>query len=528
MWQKILKILRHSSSKRYFLVFILILLVTVFGKNMHTLTPEQQELNNQTYAQQKNATGIYDIPVDQTKYKTKNNLSIKKGQCGRIFFDLKNIPFEDDSTELIYKNIKIKISLSNDFGEEQALGSKELKNNGFSQSEEIDFCADADYQNLFLQSYENYRGSIFEISTLSFLPLSIKKTDLNNLATPIVGATDFSRIVYQSGVEAKNASKAVMFTRKNQEIGQVFVADSETISGVDLKLGFAGNGGMGNYILELKEAVEEKNKHVVISPDKIASYYFNQDSAEKSDISDHGSYHIPLAAHLEKGKSYFIGISNEEVEFNILNTLKIYGQGTKNEEKIVSVVGKNTSIDAGTFYLKVYGADFVKSNGEKILTGTMIIDNGDGLGSYTYEQKNNFSDYLDLDQLISPQNGNIYFDPLHQSLSAIAKGDNAFIYKINTVKPFVKLEIEARQPGVGFVNSVLSYSFDQNNWHEIKSDWSKSLRGDKDRFQELISGDGTMKIIYLKVTYDKNDTKRRTYNIFGLKNLTIHSELDFR
>ena len=528
MWQKILKNLHFSSSKRYILVFILISSVVFFGKDMHTLTPEQQELNNQAYAQQKNATGIYDISVDQSEHKTRGNLLIKKGQCGRIFFDLKNLPFEDDSDKLIYKNVKIKISLSNDFGEAQALGSKELKDDGFSQSEEIDFCANADYQNLVLQTLEYYQGGIFEISNLSFLPLSIKKTDLNNLVTPIIGTTDFSRVVYQSGVPVRSANKAVKFTRNNQEIGQIFVADSETVSGVDLKLKFIGNGGMGNYILELKEVVGEKNKHVAVSSDKIASYYFNQDSAEKSNISDYGSYHFPLAAHLEKGKSYFVGISNEEVEFNIINTLKVYAQDIKNEEKIVSMVSKKASIDTGALYLRVYGADFIKSNDEKILTGAQILDNGDGFGSYSYRQKNNFSDYLDLDQLISPQNGNIYFDPLHQSLSAIASGDNAFTYSINMVKPFLRLKIEAHQPGIGFVDSRIYYSFDQNNWHEIKSDRAKLSRGDENRFQELISGDGKMKTIFLKVTYDNDDIKRRMYNIFGLKNLTIHSELDFR
>jgi len=299
-----------------------------------------------------------------------------------------------------------------------------------------------------------------------------------------------------------------------------------------MKLEFTGSGEIGNYYLELRE-VNNQNGKVILSPDRIAYFGFDKNSAERDLKIKEGIYHIPLAAYIEKGKTYFIGINNTEVRFNILNTLKIYGGNADSGEKIVSSVKGKTSEKSGSLYLKVYGVDYIKAGDEKVLTGAKILDNGDGTGSYSYGQGGSFSDYLDLEQVISKENSSIFYDNIQGGISGKDEDDNAFVYKINTTYPFAKLNIEAGQPGGEFTNSLVYYSFDNKNWQEIKNDYDKEdalFSADKNKFQKLLQGDGKTKTIYIKVTYDKEDAQEKNASavpvrLFGLKNLKVVAEI---
>lgn len=517
-----LKFIKKYSS--YSIILLIFVFAFFFGKNMNLTSPTEKILQDQLYAQQKVVSGIYDISAGQQEYELKNQFSIKKSQCGRLFFSLKNLSTADS----FLSNQKIKVFLTNNFDQNQELGSYEIKSDRFFQNQEIDFCANADYQNLIFQKDKDNQNGSFEISNVLFSPLVSEKHDLSNLLPPIVGNTNFSNIIYQTNLDINDANKAYKFTRHNQMIGQTFVADTESISGVDMKLEFTGVGGIGNYYLELREA-DNQNGKIALFSDRIAYFGFDKTSAERDLKIQKGIYHIPLVSHLEKGKTYYIGINNTAVKFNILNTLKIYGGNANNGEKIITSVKRKTSDKPGNLYLKVYGANYVKTKDEKVLTGTKILDNGDGTGSYIYEQKGNFSDYLDLDQVISKENTSIFYDNVQSGISGKDEDDNAFVYKINTVYPFTKMKIELGQPGGEFTNSLIYYSFDNKNWQEIKSDWDKSedeiLQGDKNRFQELLQGDNKTKTVYIKVAYDKEDAKEKTIHLFGLKNLKVVAEI---
>lgn len=517
-----LKIIKNYKS--YFLVFFIFIFIFIFGKSMNVLTPEQRKSQDQAYAQKKIASGIYSVPSDQNQYILNSLFSVKKGQCGRLFFGLRNTVSDNNLTELFMGNSKIKISLSNNFYQNQEIGSYEMKSDGFAQNVITEFCADADYSNLIFQKDEDSKDSSFEISNVLFYSLFLKKYDLSNLLTSIIGNTDLGKIIYQSNLNSKSAVTAFKFTRHNQMIGQTFVADSNTISGVDLKLDFTGSGGIGNYFLELRE-VGEENQEMSLSSDRIAYYCFNKDTAERDLKIEKGFYHIPLVANLEQGKTYFIGISNEAVKFNILNTLKVYGGTAGNDQdKITTSIGGKVISKPGNLYLKVYGADYVMLENEKVLTGAKILDNGDGTGLYLYEQRGSSSDYLDLYQSTMEKNKNVFFDSVQSGVAGRDVGDNNFIYKINTLYPFTKFKINAEQTGGGYTDSLLYYSFNNINWYEIKNNFYKEGEN-KDEFQELIQGGRETKTIYIKATFNKDDAKGKSIHLFGLKNLKIVAEL---
>lgn len=533
MQNKIFKKLNQYHYKRCFLVLILFVLAFVFGENMNVLTLEQQQLQDLVYTQQKMTFGIYDVTADQQEYELKNQFVLKNGQCGRLFFSLRNLPPINKSPDSSIVNPNIKILLSSDLNQNQELGSYEIKSNRFVQNEEVDFCSNTDYSGLLFQKNndQDNQDYAFEISSVAFFPIAIEKHDLNNLLPSIIGNTNFNNIIYQSSFESKDANTAIKFSRKNQLIGQTFIASSDTASGVDLKLEFIGGGGIGNYFLDLREVNDQGGK-LVISSNRMAYYCFNKGSAEKNLKIEEKVYHIPLAAHLEKGKTYFIGISNESVKFNILNTLKIYGGSEDTgSDKIITSVGGRTSEKPGSLYLKVYGSDYTKVGDEKVLNGAKVLDNGDETGLYNYQQKGNFSDYLDLDQLISKGNNDIFYDNVQSGVSGRDENDNAFVYKINTTYSFTRMKIEANQPGEDFINSLVYYSFDEKKWQEIKSDSNKedaSSQENKDKFQELVYGDGKTKTLFIKVTYDKADAIDKKVHLFGLRNLKVTAELNLR
>lgn len=535
MRKELNKIRISNCYIHYLIVTVLFMLAFIFGKNMNVLTPEQQKLQEQSYVQRKMALGVYNVSIDQRGYRIDNKVFVKNGQCGRVFFGLKNTSAYDDSSNILSGSPNIQIRLSNDFDQSQALGSYEIKSNRFVQTEEVNFCADADYSDLVFRKDENSQYSSFEISNISFYPLSLGKHNFDNLESSVLGNSDFSEVIYRSQIDLKSATKPFRFTRKNQMIGQTFVADSESISGVDMKLEFTGVGGVGSYFLELREVIDQNGKSE-LSSDRIAYYMFNKDSVDQELNLGENIYHIPLAGQLERGKTYYIGVNNNAVKFNILNTLKIYGGSADNNGNIITSVKGKSSEKSGSLYLKAYGADYVQVGGEKVLTGAKILDSGDGTGLYFYEQRGNFSDYLDIDQLISKNKSSIFYDNFQKGISAKDEGDNAFTYKINTVYPFNKIKIEAGQPGGEFTDSLIFYSFDNTNWTEIKNDWNKEdslFLADNNKFQELIQGDGKIKTVFVKVTYDKDDVKEKAtsatqIHLFGLKNLKILAELKIK
>jgi len=515
---------------RYLLVLFLFLIAYSVGRNPENPRFAQGSPQGEKGALRGVGSAIYNFPTDQNKLELKGLFSMKKNQCGRLFFSLKNISTEDKLGTLIHKKTRAKVYLSDEFDQSQEIKQIELQDDGDLQNNEIELCANADYQNLLFKKEQDNEVGAFEISNLVFYPLSIKKHNFNNLISPIVGNTDFSNVVYRSMFGADDANSVFKFTRKNQIIGQIFIANADSISGVDLKLRFIRSGGSGHYLLDLKE-VSNRDGRIQLVPDRIAYYYFDKKNIEQYLDTEKGVYHIPLAARLEIGKTYFIGINNEAVKFNYFNTLEIYGRSDSSNEEIIFSINDKTRKKRSALYFQVYGTDYTRMLGEKVLTGAKILDNGDGTGQYIYEQRGEFSDYLDLEQTTAIENEiyNIFYDNVVGGVSGRARGDNKFVYKINTIYPFTIMKIEADQPGGGFTNSLVYYSFNNNDWLEIQSDSYKLvdvLPEEENSFQELILGDGKTKTVYIKVTYDKNSTGNKNIQLFGLRNLRITANLN--
>jgi len=494
---------------------------------MGDINVSQQSYMTQDGFQREAAQEVFSISADKKEAEITDLFLVKKDQCGRLFFTMKNLSAINDFSA---ENSTITLSLSSDLGYSQEVGSYKLRSDRFVQDYEADFCAGYDYHKIIISKSEQNRDASFEISNFSFFPLAMSKNNFNNLFQTIFGNSDYTKMVYDCNFNSKIATHSLKFMRSNQFIGQTFTASSDTISGVDLKMRFLGIGGQGNYSAELRETSYLNNK-VQLSENRIAVYYFNQNKADKDLAIGSEVYHIPLTGHLEIGKRYSVVINNKSVGFNILNTLYIF---TRPEDKgnetafVISPTKKSELV--GNLYLKVYGMSDPLNTATKFLSGSKIFDNGDGTGSYVYTQKGDFSDFLDLDRVITASNKkyNVFYDNLYGGVSAKAEEDNAFVYKVNTVYPFTKMRLTADgQSGMFFTTSAIYYSFDNVLWKEIRTNPSEN--GDMSgEFDKLIDGNGEVRVVYIKTTYDKDLINNQSGLYFGLKNLKVTANLTIK
>jgi hypothetical protein len=97
-------------------------------------------------------------------------------------------------------------------------------------------------------------------------------------------------------------------------LGQTFIASQNNLVGVEFFMDKRGNGGEGEYLLELRD-IDEKTQ--LISQQKIAVTAFSA-----KDMST-GIKNFPLIAKLEKEKKYWIGINNSAIKVSKENYLSM-------------------------------------------------------------------------------------------------------------------------------------------------------------------------------------------------------------
>jgi hypothetical protein len=242
------------------------------------------------------------------------------------------------------------------------------------------------------------------------------------------------------------------------------------------------------------------------------------------------------------------------------NYLEFRGEKNDNsylEGSAVMKKGKEIYKIDGDFYFKIYGANFFYADNTKILNGAKIEDLGKGLGKYSYQTKGKNTDLLDLD-FASPGTG---FNEINRVIFASGKDEANFIYAVNTLYPISKLNFSATQLKVSWKKIEASYSFDRNIWIDLpfsekaelassanfepESDTAEAEEIDNSEdadsadnssgtateevlqfFDADIIPEKTVRTIYFKITYDKNDSGKG--KSFALKNLKITADLKMK
>lgn len=433
---------------------------------------------------------------------------------------------------------------------------------------EFPFQAENDFEDLIFTSDDAIPSNVWMDDVL-VEKLNVNSTDeLKNLTPTIFGDTTWKNI--DQSQENKNGNSVNFLATPNRKIGQIFQPEQAMLSGVAFRVTRTGSGGKGNYSIQLREfnqdtgvisddilasvsrdfgsdpetliQIKEKETQMrsdfsqreqdiktgKIPQDKDEDHYpdtFTQDQIDaakaakraaklENDVRDMKEnfnltqeYDIPLAAKLDPGKKYWIGIDNAGVavdQNNYISVSTANGDGSKEKttaadgssvnvandennsaakENTSSETPKSTGQYSGGFASEIPGTwsnsdalwfetfypKHSQVNNVTIMSGATITDQGSNnfiyrydFGVLDYKSDSGFSGRKIYDMYSGNfKNYDIYGN---YKLSGF---DDFAIYKFNTLYPAKKITI---QSGTYHQSLAIEFSTDGENWEEIYSE----------------------------------------------------------
>jgi hypothetical protein len=327
------------------------------------------------------------------------------------------------------------------------------------------------------------------IDDVKIIPLDINnQKDLSTITVTAIGNSQSAKMG-ESQLSKIKTSDAL----KNQKtlLGQVFTSPADNITGVSFALTKKGDGGIGEYSVELRN-FDEKSQ--TVSGEKIAIATF------KSDAITSDTTVIPLFAQIEKGKKYWIGINNTGVKINKDHHL-VVGQAENmtaypKGDGFAWLGGEKTFTKINDLYFTVYYAEHVKMDNAVISYGETLYDLGRGKSrAYYHMDPVDGSNIIDL----YAQN-NIIIDKW-KNISL--RGDGAYIvYKIGVNgKKIDKVIFE----NIFFHNNIsISISSDEKKWTEIFADNPGTLSQNSGKIEVSLKNDSQNIFVKMKKNGDGN------------------------
>jgi hypothetical protein len=334
-------------------------------------------------------------------------------------------------------------------------------------------------------SVSGLEPSTIFIDDIKLIPLSIEKDEeLPLIKATLIGNNRELKIDQKQILHPENSDAlSVPYTL----LGQVFAPTKSDLVGAEFFISKNGNGGTGEYFLEVREFDAEKR---TIAPKAIAVATFSADSIES------GNKFFQILAKLEVGKKYWIGFNNGGVPVSKENYLGIgqagntsaYSSGDgflqRGENKLFT--------EEKDLYFNTSYVEPIKAVSGELPYGETIYDLGKGKShldfqldsvdgssilNNTYVEKN-----TSLDKLRNPLlGGSSILDVYEEKNVAVDVWRNAMlsddesylVYKIRTdQKNIEKLILENL---IFHYNIELSLSVDGKRWTEIYADNSGKL-----------------------------------------------------
>lgn len=455
------------ADKRYWILLSGAMLMLLVGQNVTVI----KENNLEPWF------GKPEIPSVDSTYQLED-INSRIGEKYRLLFQVeikkKAAATLPSSTNSFQELEKINIIVANDLGTSPVIATLDVPINADDYiNKDVLFTTDGSYKYLVLQKGD--RASQSEIYIKNVRLVEMKGTA--NLQPSLTGYSPDYKTVQTFGYDGTRSISSLF--RKNAIVGQTFIAENDTITGVNLKLSFFGNGGGGYYTLFLREADTTGEKKTIGAKD-LAQFVFDTDLAESIYQSDpeNGIYHFPLLAELVPGKEYILGVDNSNVSVNLLNNLQIFGSADRSKNPggmAVSINSKQViNSEIGDFYTKLFYVSQPSYSGEKVNFGDTFDDLGDGTGLYTYNGAKSLS-----------------------ALDPFESGADYKTYKINSIYPYkiLRFEYDTNQNSLNNIDGMF-YSFDNSKWQEVLKDEQSDLTS---QYRGQIQGDGANKVVYLKI-----------------------------
>lgn len=501
-----------KTDKRYWLVFSGLILIVLFGQS----TSLYLDSPTQTFPVHSRSIGGYVLERNQASFILKDIINAKSDEYYRVNFSLKT---EEDTLKSTFsdsnkiENVGIDLSLVSLSGDKQIVQKFELPKDGEYHQFEIVFKS-------------NGRGNDLELNRTDKLILDKMEMGQRITVTKLNIRNDIERASLNPSIigsisslaksEIESPAVVYSFKKKNSVAGQIFLANGSGMSSVSLRMHFQGNGGSGKYRLALAEA-EYKDGEYLIGKDDLAFFDFDASTAEGIYQVDPSQelYQFPLSSKLENGKYYFVTVDNKSASASFMHHLQLFGTSDKNAyaDGAAIVAGKEQK-EIGVLAFEVFGMKHDEPIGE-------LQDLGGGEGLYSYSLDPEGAGLSELYQT-SGNDLKVNYDPVNKAVIASAENNNSLLYRFDTKHPFKKIGIQAEQVSGDYYGSKLEYSFDGNEWEDIANREEESL---PDNFSVSLKGNGQNSIVYLKITYNKEDEDYKPLKFFGLRSLDVNAEL---
>ena len=497
-----------KNNKRYFAVGIIFLFIFMMGENLERFSDKELGIP------QKATEQVVTLNQQQNFFLKEGFINARGGDYYRLVFNVK-----------ANEDCKLIVKITSPFGEEHWTRELELEESLLYERKEIIFDSPGYFRNLILERENPNDDVSIMIKDIKTSRLRLNsQAEVERLRTTVIGNTTD---LYSPLQTEEDGAGFGGLKKNNQILGQVFRAESPYLGGVVFSGRKVGTGGAGKYRLKLYEA-QEKDDGLAVKKNLISFTEFPAKNLSNY-LNEEDELVLPISAILKKGKLYYLGLSNVLAKTNMNNYWELRGSET-DIYPFGSALATSTNLSVkenkGDLYFKIVAKDYTQQEGERLLTGAMLEDLGGGLGKYSYQNKGEATDFLDLySYTATSKQGNsssVKYNEYEGTISATpAEGIN-YIYKINTIYPFEKIKLNAEQMYSNWYKVKLLYSFNKEDWTELPYQ-----QGDKSPqiFDEVIKGNGNQNELYIKVTYDEGDDKE--IKLFGLRYFGVVASLKF-
>lgn len=490
---KIVKFIKKNTS--YFIAGSILIIVLIYSGSI----PEVKKIedNKDIFRESSEEDNTFFVLDRENLEKTqKNILSSNKNDFYRLSFEAKSL----------LKDEEIVILTVSQMGEEKEIGRAKLIKKDNYENFEFIFGTDDYYKGIvFRRNLDNYQNNEWDDNRIYINQIKISRLNVENqqqaenLRKTFFGDNNIENVYLISKEEEFDLSQ------EGQRFCKAFNSSGGFLTAITFNFDQIGNGGMGNYRLEIRDEDEKDGKRIgkVIEKERFSINDLNEVMRRKN------SYKINFSLNLEENKKYFICINNKKIKTDKNNYLKIIHL---EEEKIPE----------NSFFLLEMEKNIITDNGKVLSNNATIEDLGDIL-IYKYKNRGEDIDILD----VYKTKGDAKFSKDKETIIGKIQKGNYIIYKFDTIFPFEEMNIKLKELGGKEEIVDLNYSFDGENWRGFDLDNKEGVneitRNDQDHSFIIENENEENTEFYLKEGCLKSSENKK--NVFGLKELEIVAEL---
>lgn len=428
----------------------------------------------------------------------------ESGKSYRVSFGVKALPDQSQKQDSV---VKFDLIARSSFGDASDPLSFTIVTDGWQYHKQIEFTATNYFNDLIF-----IRTRSSDANQTSFSDVVLTQIDCANcaLSKKITGSSVKPVI---NGFNSPMPETIFKFNRSGQVFGQVFKAETDNIFQVKLALQMNGSGGLGQYRLQI-QSIDRSSGNDIVSSKVLAETYFRTFDLQNMNMQG-VDYLIPFVAKIEKGKYYYLSVSNDQAAFNLLNTLAVLGSSSASSDSYAFQLGDSKRV--GRINFAIYGYENETDNGRKMLYNESQENLSGGQKLYYYNFSNSPADYLDIFES-NFNTGKVFYDEVSGGISSMNDLGNFYTYKFELPDASKETNISV-EVSPAFLILTPYWSTDNKNWHKLEN----PVFAKPSIFSATIADLGS-RTLYVKFVTDEQVYTPSLINLGNLSDLKVSAK----